>query len=376
MSQSPLAPPRGVHRLLLSSPAPFVGEYLGENLLLSQAFPLGNLELWSVHSRFSGASPLARTYVVATFPTSLISSEDAGHLAILNNQDYVGDVFCAVLSIFFGKRFDRHGLFESNGIFEVPNLQNLPPVFNRQLPFNSDSPRPDLPIELNLAHVASVVGIPFDDAFELRFRQLLVSAGRYYVRALRLYQDDPELAFIDLVTCGEVLASFFDYEQAELEDPDLRSVLNRIESCAPDGVSLRKSVEKRLHFIRRRYTRSLLALLTPAFFDRTEASYDHVALKLADIETRLKASYDLRSLYLHTGVRFANFLQPIQGIWEVFTEGLVVEPPELAKALTRSPTFFGLERVLRFCLLRFLHLHATPIHSSLDGEGLEPSQEA
>jgi len=39
-----------------------------------------------------------------------------------------------------------------------------------------------------------------------------------------------------------------------------------------------------------------------------------------------------------------------------------------------APTIYGMERIVRYCLWRFIHLRGFPIDSHLDGPGLpDPS---
>jgi len=47
-----------------------------------------------------------------------------------------------------------------------------------------------------------------------------------------------------------------------------------------------------------------------------------------------------------------------------------VHDKEFENLLVKSPTFCGLERIMRFCLLRFIHLHGCPIDEKLNGQGL------
>ena len=332
-----LRPLENVHKFLLSSPCHFVGEYVGDDILLTHAFPLGNPELLAGYS--GGTSPLARTHLVLVLRTEIVSA-DKKNLAFLNSGSVIGEQFCVYLSVLFGKRFDQHGLFESTGLFQLPELQNLAPVFNRWQPFNSAKLRVDLPLDFNLANFHLVAKALINQSIDNRVHSLFISAGRYYVRALRLYQTDPELAFLDLVTCGEVLANYFTFSPAELYDPHFRSILREIQEASPSGPKFCREIEKRLVQVRRRYTLGLLRLLTPTFFDRTEAPEPSAGLTQDAIESRLKASYDLRSRYLHTGVSFSEWLS-LPSLAEIQPGKPVIEPPDFADELHNCPTFLG-----------------------------------
>ncbi len=54
----------------------------------------------------------------------------------------------------------------------------------------------------------------------------------------------------------------------------------------------------------------------------------------------------------------------------------VIDDSELAKILIKSPTFIGMERIMRFCLLRFMHLNGVFIDLRLEGKGLRMPEEA
>src|SRR5437870_3840520 len=45
----------------------------------------------------------------------------------------------------------------------------------------------------------------------------------------------------------------------------------------------------------------------------------------------------------------------------------VVDDERLGTSLKLAPLYYGMERVMRFCLLRFIHLHGVRIDGRLDG---------
>lgn len=75
------------------------------------------------------------------------------------------------------------------------------------------------------------------------------------------------------------------------------------------------------------------------------------------IEKRIQAAYQLRSSYVHTGKRFDREIQSEQEERQVGsfnTVGIPKDEKEFNKALSDAPTFKGLERIMRYCLLKFL----------------------
>ena len=58
------------------------------------------------------------------------------------------------------------------------------------------------------------------------------NAARFYWRALHNMENEPELAFIDLVSCGEALSGGFDFKTDDLisNDAELRNIINVIKN--------------------------------------------------------------------------------------------------------------------------------------------------
>ena len=54
----------------------------------------------------------------------------------------------------------------------------------------------------------------------------------------------------------------------------------------------------------------------------------------------------------------------------------IIGDPVLEKILVKSPTLIGMERIMRFCLLRFMHLNGVFIDLNLEGMGLRMPEEA
>lgn len=278
---------------------------------------------------------------------------------------------CTYLSILFGKRFHNHGRLESHGLFFLPLISDRWNPCDPSLSFNNHKPRPDLCIPLNLEEVKRIAPLLQEDGVERKSGPFIRSAGRFYLHALQEAESQPEVAFLDLITCGEILANYFDYDQDDLLDNEMRRDLARIIEELDDGREIARGIGGRLFQVKRKFTRTVLRLLTPYFFQQTEARQQLGALKKDHIVERIKAAYDLRSLYVHTGVDFGKWVMPPSAQNEEILLGSpVVDDTKFKNLLVKTPMFSGLERIMRFCLLRFVHLHASPIDDRLAGEGL------
>jgi Apea-like HEPN len=349
-----LEAPRTIQRLLVSTTSRLVGSYSGAELLVDHAWLSGNDAL--TRSRLA-EGPSSRNAFVATFETEPIAPR-AG-VPIPNYSSY-GGFICAIFAVFFGKRFDTHGAVQQNGMFFVPELRSFNEVCNPKLPHNSHSPRVDFAIPLVLNELARVEVFFDDSEIDPHVLRTFSTAAKFYLLALQNLERDAEVAYLHLITSVEVLSNFFKYPKEELLDADSKKALASIRSSGSDGPKLARKFEKQLLHVKRRFVRTVLDLMNSEFFDRTESAENYGALKESDFEQRIAAAYDLRSRYVHTGVPF--------GSWAAFAVGgrsaevqigkPVLEDKQFEKLVYRAPTAVGLERIVRFCLLRFLEANA------------------
>jgi len=181
---------------------------------------------------------------------------------------------------------------------------------------------------------------------------------------LQLYDADPEFAFLSLVNAGEVLASGLQLGDDDLYDDELKELLVEIEVKA--GQETAQKLKKRLFQVRRKFTCGLARLLNTAFFEGSESAQDFFRLKPDNIEKHLKAAYDLRSRFLHVGTRFGNWVSVSHEGAEVMIGEPAYGDPDWKRLISRIPTLGGLERIIRFCLLRFMHQRISILHPLLD----------
>jgi hypothetical protein len=367
-----LEPDKTVTKLLLSSTSRFVGEYKSDNWLLTHAWPAsseqghGNLGI--------NENPLSRNFYVFAFKHPEFKQESV----VVPNYTATGDDVCTYLSILFGKRFENHGRIESHGDFYVPSLPPHGKTITPWLPFNSHRPRSDIGVALDLSETARIAPLWEDEhKIDSRFRDFLNAAGGFYSRALRVAEEDPETAFLHFITCGEILSNFREYEDRELLDTKMLHDLKRIASNMDGGDKIANRIRGRLFQVRRKFVLTVTPLLSDAFYQGHESTEAFCALKAEDIDRRVKAAYDLRSLYVHTGRPFGGWIaRTTRYIEEIQLGTPVIEDKKFKKIISDSPTLIGLERIMRFCLLSFIHRHAFNIDNRLDWEpnkGVQPT---
>lgn len=359
---NPLLLNRSVHKILISSSARFTGEFHSEDICLDLCFPtdVGFIHTLNEH-------PANRTFIVV----SLFHEHDGS--MILPDLYESGDHICSLLSVLFGKEFKSHGLLESNGNFRLPIIENsfntyyLHPQYNHNV-------RADLNIPLNLGRfelIAPLLRNREGDAEFSDFQHIIFAALMFYKRSLNIYLEEKELAFLDLITCGEILSNLDSerYSDEELYDPDLLSAFQRI-STLEGGDAIVRSLKNRLYQVKRKFTYGLLKLLNDNFFENTEVlnpEMDNAKLSRDNIETTLRSAYDLRSIYVHSGIDFGKYIESESR----FSNERVMGTPQhqntsLMRVLRNVPTFLGLERVLRFTLLKAIHEHHIFINDELE----------
>lgn len=344
-----LKPNRIVQKYLSSSTCRFVGEFETDKLFITHAWP--NLHGLSTHQRLV-QGPAARSGFVISFETD--SADHDG--LVVPSYNNIGDMLCSFMSVLFGKRFDNHGPLEESGHFHIPDLTAFNTLCNHTLPQNNHSPRPDFSIPLNLQEIDRLASIIF--RFGPSERQLdgFRGAAKFYWQALQAAEHDTEVAYLHLITAGEMLCGFVDVPDDCLVDAQSRAILTKIQERKPDGEKDARIIRSKLRSIRRRFISGFMSLTDDGFFSRSEVEDSYAQLKAASFARSLAGAYDLRSRYVHTGRSFGRWVAPrgTLGHTEVQVGRPVIEDKDFARIIHAAPTYIGLERIVRYGLLRFV----------------------
>ncbi len=151
----------------------------------------------------------------------------------------------------------------------------------------------------------------------------------------------------------------------------MKKDLEIIETQIDNGDIIAKRIRNRLFQVRKRHNLTIQKLLTSDFFANSESTSEFFSLTIEGFTKRINAAYDLRSLYVHTGTEFGPWLTiGMRDNYEINLGQPVIKDKTLKKLIQDCPTLFGLERIMRYCLLRFIHLHGCKIDDSLEGDGL------
>jgi|WetSurMetagenome_2_1015567.scaffolds.fasta_scaffold18701_3 hypothetical protein len=353
MNIDSLKPDKTIQKILISSPCCFIGEFETSDILLTHVFPNTRDIKYKKMKNKTG------TVCIFSFRVDF----DEKNLELLN-YTAVGSMICAYLSVLYGKRFDNCGLVEGSGIFYIPDLSSYNQLFNNSLPFNSNIPRKNLEIPLNLGEFSRLIPLLNGSlSNKIKFIRTLQSASKFYLQALQIYENDVEVAYLHLITAIEILSNFYEYNKDELFDNDLKKTLEIIQKDS--GEKIVKFIKNRLFQVKKQFTKTICDLINDNFFIGTDSKRSDFILTTDNFNKRIAAAYDLRSQYVHSGISFGK-----QVSWLLEAEIVAgtpnVENKEYQKILSQAPTFIGLERITRYCLLRFIHLNGVKLSPLLD----------
>jgi len=352
-----LRPKETIQKALISTTSRLIGEYEERDVLIAHAWP--DFYNNSGKVRWS-EGPASRSAFVFAFETAPVPKEKGVALPVYTPA---ADLACSYLSVLFGKRFDNHGLVENSGYFHAPDLTSFSILCNHQLPQNTHSPRVDFQIPLNLVEVSRIKPLFHDEHLDTKFLRAFQTASKFYLQALQNIEHDPEVAYLHLITSGEILSNFHEYDKSELLDNQTKCMLSTIINEVKNGKKIASFFTGKFLQIKKRFVKTILLLTDESFFSRSESKQPYGRFKYDNFQETISAAYDLRSRYVHTGIPFGTWVGQSAGkdCSEVQFGKPVLEDRELSKILAKAPTFIGLERIIRYCLLRFAESHGAYI---------------
>ena len=343
-----LKPVQTVHKMLISTTSRMVNEYESKKLVIAHAWP--NVFDPSSYMRLF-ETPISRSGYTVAFSTP-INEKAPG--VVLTNYAYIGEDICAHLSVLFGKRFDSHGFIEGTGSYQIPDLTSYGAICNPKIPFNSHQPRICFTIPLDVGQFEKIERLFSDPSVDMQLKLRLSACAKFYMQALQNAERNVEVAYLHLITVGEILASFFTYSERDILDEQTLKDLETIRNEIDCGHQIAKRISNRLTSVKKTFTKSLSSLLDDNFFRSPETEHAFSRFQAENIETHIGAAYDLRSRYVHTGEGFATWVEPGRGYDDLQVGTPVVENSRFRKTLKNAPRFGGLERLIRYCLLKFM----------------------
>lgn len=263
-----------VHKILISTTSKLVGEFANDDILITHAWPEINNPNEMVQRR---EGPASRCFL-------LISTK----LTELSKSPNIGDVLCSYLAVLYGKRFDNNGLLEGRGMYHVPNLTSMSTLCRHHLPHNSHKPRVDFKIDLNISECDRMSSLLTSSSLDKDFIQTFTACSKFYLRSLQNFEHDPEIAYLNLITAGEILSNFYEYNTVEILDKDTIAHLENIEANMCNGQKISKHFKKLQQGIKRKFTLAFLKLIDDDFFNYSESGNQFMKLKKKILNPALK----------------------------------------------------------------------------------------
>lgn len=344
-----LKPREDVQRILLSTTSRFYGVYESDDVRIDHAWPATGAD-GTAHRWTDG--PTSRSTYVLSFHAP---GPERRPGVVVPDYSGAGDFAACTLSVLFGKRFEAHGALENCGMFRMPDVSVFGTTCFPGLPHNTHAVRADVPVPLNLVEGRRLARLWNDEDItdKVAFAGF-ISAARFYQRALVAADRDPEIAYLHLITAGEVLSqAFLPRDDERLLDEALEADLARMTAALADGGALARRLRRRLFEVKRRYVTTFEDLVDDSFFERREASETWSAFRRPEFRAVMGAAYDLRSHNLHRGEIVGHWMRSMHGNNEIQLGRPIVPDQGVARALAEAPTLVGLERVTRYALLKF-----------------------
>lgn len=343
-----IKPHPDVQKLLVSTTSRFIGELDLDGIFMSHASRgLGDAQAWAR----LGESPVSRSAYVLSFRTP--PQEEPMPGVVIPSYEHVGETVCAYLSVLYGKRFDFHGSLESSGFFGLPELRQYASFCRPWLPQNSHEERVDHGVPLNLDEARRILPL-LNGTAESTDASAFRAASKFYLQALQTVEHDPEVAYLALITAGEIVANAVDIDVEDLRPQEINNALRRVAVELHEGEQIARLLGGQMRQIKRRFAAVICCLVDERFFACPDPERNFRALQPPEFQKRIAAAYDLRSRYVHGGVSFGGWIAPRgKDNAEIQSGKPIVEDKEFGRILTRAPTYVGLERTIRYSLLRF-----------------------
>lgn len=269
------------------------------------------------------------------------------------------------VSVIFGKAVTGHHFWQINNEVVSPITVPKGKIWNRELPFYSDNPRIEHPFSTDLASLNLLEDVVFNTSPPA---MQLHSAAEFYAIALRQWVDEPEHAYVNMVTAGECLSGLTHYDWGELADSNAQEVIAALQ-LTQDGERLANLYRNQSRFIGERFVRTLLMDVPESVFTDVEYATDtRCRLTRETIQPALKKAYALRSKFVHTGSTFGVYTSIVAArgkaeLWHDFekdavplghSETVAAVPSDMLKVIRKAVTFIGLERLVRRALIFYL----------------------
>lgn len=303
-------------------------------------------------------TPIAQNF----YAVEVVIEEEKKDDFIINTYDNLSHIYSILFSVHFGKVFYDHGLLESKGMHFVPKIETPRNIYYELAPFNSTA-RADACCSTDWGSLLSLEQF-FSNEFisgVTNKLNIFLIAARHYWLSLNQVLLEPDIAYINLVTAAEILSSNFEFDDKNLFDEDTIKMFEEIEQKLDNGPKKVKIVKSRFFQVKRKYWLTIQNLIDDAFY--SSSPYKGKKIVKAKLEKLAKNAYDLRSGYLHAGEEFGRYTVARPDMSDeygnLFSTGL---SKDLIKLLKNSPRYMGMEKIIHYCLYKYLVDHIVSVH--------------
>ncbi len=332
-----------IQKGIISTPSKIEGNYKSSELIIRNS----NQQNPRLREGGSDPNPASRSAYVIIFKTEPYKDE-----IFIPNYSGGCELITNFLSVLYGKRFDFHGMIENSGFFSLPDFSEFNSLCNPNFIFNSNKPRNDIILDLNFSALKNLETFIYKNTFSEKFNSIIISVTKFYANSLRIAEKHPDIAYLQLITALEILSSYFDYTEKDLIETDVIDTLALVEKKLDNGLAKAKKIKSLIWGVKKKFTKTILNLIDDDFFIQGDNYY--IPVKKREFESTIKAAYDLRSKFTHTGKDFGDWIKPQPRVFETQAGKPVVTDKEFAKILAKAPTYLGLERIVRYCILKFM----------------------
>lgn len=274
----------------------------------------------------------------------------------------IGELIC-LLSIYYRCRFY---LISSTNLSKKGNI----PVSKNYHRFTYIPCNPEIhpPIFNNKGKNLAIGFYGFLDqikSLDVKYHQPIMLSFYHYLRSLKEVGKDHEMVYIKLVSAIEALSSHFmelNRRDDKLREENISNLINKSNLSSQEKLELKKTIKNRkakLKFIR------FVEEYCKGFFKGGKCKAKKAKIFRADLERTLKAIYDARSAYLHSGVPMYLTHPPkiIGRKWDTDTSlGMIIDRREFPES-KKLPFTYRFEGLVRHCLLNFIEFRSDSLIS-------------
>lgn len=138
-----------------------------------------------------------------------------------------------LMTVLYGKLVYPLGFTESDGSYRMPVFDSKN-IRKKNAPFYSSEVRADNPIELNLVNLEQIESLH-------SFDPLLHNMFMFYLDALYFYETKPVIAYLNLISIGEMLTANMTFTDAELYSESKIQFFKEVSDISP---ALKKEINE------------------------------------------------------------------------------------------------------------------------------------